>query len=278
MMSDISATREVYRLQLEEFRKGGLSPEKVMVYEKILALIDSSGSVEEWKNKMSEENLWDLYGRAVNADRYRVLASAYSESFYGEELARACSDVADACMDTAGDDTAVEKAEKKVDSVQEDASRKFRDLHNALLMIIEYSVTSDYFTLEKKTFQQRFNESVTALGGMQNFSEMLMSEQYQKSIPYSSEQLEKLLAAARTMENEKLKEMDLSAEENDRAETWKNILLNSADAVRDAEKSLRERSCYRLFHAEKLGDEPGDVEYSPFWEKPLTAETEGGQT
>lgn len=276
-MSDLSLTREIYRLQLNQFREGGMSPAKTEVHEQILATFDRAHDVDEWKKIMEAEKLWDLAGKAVNADQHSVQARAFQESHFGEPLAEAYDAIATAIMNarTSDEDGTVHAAEEKAEALRTTLNRRYHTFHRALAMIGEYMVTSDFFTIRKKGILQRFTESIHELGGFETFAEMISEDRYAASVPYAPSKIETLIATGREMMRARIEEKDITPDERSWATSQKNRLMQSPAEVERIEEQCRQSTRYRLFAVDIPDDEPGSYDFELLWEHPAFTEKGG---
>lgn len=266
MGNNLSALHVIYDSQRKRFEEGGHSPAQKEAYKKTVELIDSSSTDEEWKEKMESEKQWDVMTAASRSDYYNAMAAAFEETHYGSEVAEAYRALARAYLDGA-DAGKIEELEDNARMIQEKSNKSFRLMYSVLTAVIEYYSISDFFTLEKKTILEEFEEDLSALGGFDAFVEMVNEERYSSRLPFGEDRVSVLVEKGKAMCSAKLTEYEPDSEETKWAETQQRILLNSLDKVHGAEKECREKTVYRLFAVDNSSDSPGDYEFELFWEK-----------
>lgn len=264
MGSDLAGVREIYQIQQNRLEEGGKSPNQARAYARTVELIDESGTVDEWKQRMDQEGQWDAMTRAGESDTYALHAEIQEEAGRSDiaEIYRQAAEGLSNNEPRENIDTLLEK----IENLEAEESSRFKALRRALEMIFEYSVTSDFFALEKKTMLGTFREAVEELGGIDALAETLDEERFTPLLPYYPEDRAGLMETGREMMTVEITEKDPTQKEEDWLENMRSALKDRKNDMIGAEEKRRSMTAERLFTVDADMDEPGEYPFELFWE------------
>ncbi len=294
-MSDLSTTKTAYNYKLQQCKEGKMSPAQVDLYKRILTVIDSSSSVDDWQKQMQEKNMWFELGRAETSDKFRATAMAMKESIY-PMLYEDYIEIADkvlSCGSQEEIDKIVDEKNEKIDKIREKERLKRRAFFECIEKIFDFMLTGEILYEDKVDYEN----NLKTLEGLEKLAEMSQMPIYANMFPFKPEQYKEMMEIAPELLKDK-KETNLNQPDQSVIEEQLNLMphfpaaedytfeqLNwmrinhkpaavEIELIKQAQKEILQDQRIKFFAVKAPLEEAGDYSFENIFDEEIKEEKE----